>query len=422
MIDIKKIILGNRINPKILSLGREVYIVGGYLRDILIGRESRDIDYVVRGDIKQFAMQLLARKRALPAGRLGRLAEESRQGSAEVQKKLDGASIVELKKEQMVRIVLKNGATLDFTELKGDIKDNLGERDFTMNALAWSPKTGLIDLLNGVNDIKCHRIRGISINNFKSDPLRLLRAYRFISELGWKAEPETRKMVKQLRKEIMKSASERITLEFFKLLNFKNFHKALKMASDDGLLECFLSITHKRLLENIRTIPSLELCIKKLPLKFKRNIEKPFSQELTLHGLLRLEHVLYCSALNRNRLRLSRVIRERLKIVHGLLTTVHYSLFTSSKIFDTFFKAKDSAFDLLMLSGNVKLLGQLERFKKIWKRSFLTSEEIMDLTGLKGGVKLGKLIYVLKKMQFEGRLKTKKEAEKWLKQERRISH
>ncbi|MBA3071707.1 MAG: hypothetical protein FP829_06065, partial [Nitrospirae bacterium] len=59
MIDIKKIILGNKINSKVFSLGKEIYIVGGYLRDILIGKESRDIDYVVRGDIRQFAMQLL---------------------------------------------------------------------------------------------------------------------------------------------------------------------------------------------------------------------------------------------------------------------------------------------------------------------------------------------------------------------------
>jgi len=400
MKNIKKIVLGNKINSKVFSLGSEVYIVGGYLRDTLIGKESGDIDYVVRGNIRQFAMQLLAQKRR----------------GAEAQKKLEGASIVELKRDRMIRLVLKNGLTLDFTELQGSIRDNLGGRDFTMNALAWLPGTGLIDLFNGAKDIARRRIKAISIDNFRNDPLRLLRAYRFVSEFGWKAEPETRNIVKHLRKKIRKSAPERITLEFFKLLNFKNFHKALKMASDDGLFECFLSITHKRLLENIKTIPSLELCIKKLPLKFKQNIEKSFSQELTLHGLLRLEQVLYGSSLNRNRLRLSRVIRERLKKTHKLLHKAEkQDIFSQENLFNTFFKAKDSAFDLLILSGNIKLLGQLESFKKIWKRSLLTSEEIMDITGLKGGVKLGRLIYGLKKMQFEGKLKTKKEAVTWLK-------
>ena len=393
MKNIKKIVLGNKINSKVFSLGREVYIVGGYLRDILIGKKSRDIDYVVRGDIRQFA--------GLVYAALGLTPEKG--------------TTVELKKEQMIRIVLKNGITLDFTELKDSIRDNLSGRDFTMNAIAWSPETGLIDPFNGIKDIARHRIKAISIDNFRNDPLRLLRAYRFVSELGWKAEPETRKMVKHLRKEIRKSAPERITLEFFKLLNFKNFHNALKMASDDRLLECFLSITHKRLSENINPIPFLESQIKKFPSKFRRNLEKPFSQELTLHGLLRIEQAIHGSVLNKNRLRLSRIIFERLKIVHELLSkSEKQDIFSQENLFNTFFKAKDAAFDLLMLSGNIKLLSQLERFKKIWKRSLLTSEEIMDITGLKGGVKLGKLIYGLKKMHFGGKLKTKKEAKKWL--------
>ncbi|MCG2710547.1 MAG: hypothetical protein L6246_09585 [Thermodesulfovibrionales bacterium] len=401
MIVVKNKIMRNSINLKIFSLRKETYIVGGYLRDILIGRESRDIDYVVRGDMRQFA--------GLVYAALGLTPEKG--------------TIVELKKEQMIRIVLKKGITLDFTELKDSIRDNLSGRDFTMNAIAWSPETGLIDPFNGIKDIARHRIKAISIDNFRNDPLRLLRAYRFVSELGWKAEPETREMVKHLRKEIRKSAPERITLEFFKLLNFKNFHNALKMASDDRLLECFLSITHKRLLENIKTIPFLESQIKKLPSKFRRNLEKPFSQELTFHGLLRLEQVLYSSALNKNRLRLRRGIFERLKIVHEILSkSEKQDIFSQENLFNTFFQTKDSAFDLLILSGNIKLLSQLERFKKIWKRSLLTSEEIMDVTGLKGGVRLGKLIYRLKKMHFEGRIKTKKEAKKWLKQERRIRH
>lgn len=141
-----------------------------------------------------------------------------------------------------------------------------------------------------------------------------------------------------------------------------------------------------------------------------------FSQMFYYVSCLRLEQVIYGSSLNRNRLRLSRVIRERLKKTHKLLHKAEkQDIFSQENLFNTFFKAKDSAFDLLILSGNIKLLGQLESFKKIWKRSLLTSEEIMDITGLKGGVKLGRLIYGLKKMQFEGKLKTKKEAVTWLK-------
>lgn len=398
MVDIEKIIMGNSINARVFSLGKEVYIVGGYLRDVLLGKKSKDIDYIVRGDIKEFACQLLVQER-----------------KTKVQKLLDGATIVELKKEQMIRIVLKEGVTLDFTRLTGKLEDNLRERDFTMNALAWSPKTGIIDLLNGVNDIKCHRIRGISIDNFRNDPLRLLRVYRFAAELGWNADIKTRKMVKQLNRAVKRSASERITLEFFRLLNSKASQDALKLALMDGLLECFLSISHKKLAGNIKALPVLESTLEKIPLRLKLTLEKPFSQELTLRGLLRLEQALNGSIPGKNRLGLSRLIRERLKIVHKLLTASEkYNLLAESNIFDTFVKAKDAVFDFLTLSGNIELLSQAERFKRIWKKSFLTSEEIMVITGLKQGVALGKLIYGLKKMEFEGKLKTKKEATKWL--------
>lgn len=389
MSNIKSVIMHNRVNARVFSSGKEVYIVGGYLRDVLLREKTKDIDYIVRGDIKRFALQL-------------------------VQRLFDGATIVELKKEQMVRIVLKNGMTLDFAELKGRLKDNLRERDFTMNALAWSPQTGLIDLFNGMRDIKKGIIRAISIDNLRADPLRLLRVYRFAAELGWDVDSKTRGMVKQLNRGIKKSAPERITLEFFKLLNSENYENALRTAFKDGLMESFLNIPHKRLAKNIKSLSQLESTLKKLPSRYKANLGKPFSHGLTYKGLLRLGHILTGSILSKNRLRLSRQILERLKVVHELLKTIHYSLFTASKMFDTFFKAKDALFDILILTGNIKLFNQAERFKGIWKKSFLTAKEIMYITKITEGVVLGRLIYRLKKMQFEGKLKTKKEAERWL--------
>ena len=252
------------------------------------------------------------------------------------------------------------------------------------------------------------------MDNFRNDPLRLLRVYRFVSELGWKADSKTRRMVSQLTSNIKKSAPERITQEFFKLLDSKDYQDALKMALDDKLLESFITASRKKMSENIRALSHLESRIKKLPLRYKESLDKPFSQELTYKGLLRLEQVLSGSALSENRLRLSKNIFERLKMIHKL-AACNLQLTTASKMFDAFSEAKDGLPDILILTGNVKLLKHAERFKKIWKKSFLTAEGIMNITGLKSGVELGKLIYRLKKMQFEGKLKTKKEAVKWLK-------
>jgi len=417
---IRKKIIRNSINAGIFSMGKEAYIVGGYLRDVLLGKKPRDIDYVVRGDIKDFAVQVLAEnsKSSHPGS--------PRREAAKRQNAFGSATIVELKKEQMIRIVLKNGMTLDFTQLKGKIEDNLRERDFTMNALAWSPETGLIDPTNGAKDIKRRAIRAVSIDNFKNDPLRLLRVYRFVSELGWNVDAKTRQMVKHLNNSIKESASERITLELFTLLNSKDYTNALKMALADRLLENFLCISGKKLSENIKAFHPLESGIKKIPSRFKNTMDKPFSQELTLRGLLRLEQLLAGSILNKNRLRFSRFIRERVQTVNNLLETIHYlpAYHPLSKgrkwggkadMFDIFAKAKDAAFDFLLLSGNIKFLRLAERFKKIWKKSLLISEDIMAVTKLRGGIELGRLIYRLKKMQFESKLKTKKDAIRWLK-------
>lgn len=406
MNNIKNIILQNSINAKVFSLGKEVYIVGGYLRDVLLGEKAKDIDYIVRGDIKEFALELLVQERKTKARTL-----------------LDNATIVELKKEQMIRIVLKNGMTLDFTELRGKLEDNLRERDFTMNALAWSPKTGISDPTHGIKDIEKKLINAISMDNFRNDPLRLLRVYRFVSELGWDADSKTRRMVSQLTSNIKKSATERITQEFFKLLNSKDYQNSLEMALDDKLLGSFISSSNKILAENIKRLPDIESQIRKLPPIYKNSLGKPFSQELTYHGLLRLEQVLSGSPLNETRLRLSRSILERVKIIYKLATCNlspratrrGEQLAAASKMFDAFSEAKDALLDILILTGNIKLLKQAERFKKICKKSFLTAEEIMKATGLKSGVELGKLIYRLKKMQFEGKLKNKKETVKWLK-------
>ncbi len=394
MTRIRSIIIGNSINSKVFSLGKEVYLVGGYLRDIILGKKSKDIDYIVRGDVKTFVNSVF--------GAIG-----LRRGAG---------TIVELKKEQMIRIVLKDGATLDFTRLAGDIKDNLGERDFTMNALAWSPETGLIDTFNGIDDIRKNIIRAVSIENFKNDPLRLLRVYRFASELGWNVERKTRAMVKQLNREIKRSAPERITSELFNLLNSKAVQSALKAAQRDGLLECLISAPRKKLSGNIRSISMLESKLKKLPKNFKTTLNNPFSQGITIKGLLRLEPLLEGSALNENALRLSRDIRERVDAAHRLLSAFRKNRFLNrGALFDTFAKAKEAAFDFLVLSGNARFLNRFAEFQKIRKKSLLTSEEIMLITGLKGGIALGDMIYKLKKMQFEGKFKTKKEAVRWLK-------
>lgn len=386
---INKKIFQNMINNRVFALGTEVYIVGGYLRDLIIGQKNTDIDYIVRGDIKTFS-QRVYNAIGLKPGK---------------------GTLVQLKKDNIIRIVLKNKMTIDFTQLKGRLEDNLAERDFTINSLAWSPETGLIDLFNGSNDIKKKNIRAVRQKNFVSDPLRLLRAYRFAAELGWSIDAQTRKILKKLSCHLKNPAPERITAEFFKLLDSKNYASALKLALRDNILKRFLSISDKKLSKNIAALSKIELTLKTIPKKTKRALKKTYSQDLSFNGLLKLEHILAGSKLNKNNLCLSRDIYERMKIVHHLMEKAkRQDILAKNNIFDTFSKAKDASFDFLIISDRPDLINEFERFKKIRANGILKSKEIMDITNIRGGIELGQLIYKLKKMQFTGKIQTKKQA------------
>jgi len=184
MNDLRDAVLKDPLVARVFGSGREVFLVGGYLRDLLRGVRSKDIDFVVRGE-----------PRSLVSG----IFDEGE------------GSVVTFREPLLVRVVVGD-STVDFSELRGELEDDLSLRDFTVNAIAWSPEKGLIDPLNGVGDIGKGRLRGISEKNFMDDPLRLLRAYRFAAELGWTIDQRTRGIIRKLKQSIKVSATERITL------------------------------------------------------------------------------------------------------------------------------------------------------------------------------------------------------------------
>src|SRR4030042_2888561 len=224
---LKSKILADRYNSIIFEVGRgrDLYLVGGYLRDILRGIHPSDRDYIVSGDIRTFVKEI---------------------------RKVIGGTIVKFKKGDMIRIALKDGLTFDFSIPMVILKEDLSKRDFTINAIAWSPEKAIIDPYNGVDDIKKKIIRSISKENLISDPLRMLRAYRFAAELNGSIKKGTRNSIKNMKKNIKKVSSERITLELFNLLNSKHSARYLKMALSDNLLTSVLLIPYKTLELNIK--------------------------------------------------------------------------------------------------------------------------------------------------------------------------
>jgi tRNA nucleotidyltransferase/poly(A) polymerase len=388
---LKKRILGDKYNSIVFEKGRgrELYLVGGYVRDIFRGIHSKDRDYIVSGNIRSFVKEI---------------------------RKITGGTIVELRKEHMIRIALKNGTTLDFSKPMGTLEEDLSKRDFTINAIAWSPSSGIIDPYHGIKDIQKRRIYSLAKENLIADPLRMLRAYRFAAELNGYIEKKTRNSIKMLHNTINETSSERITLELFNLLNLKYSAKYLQMAFSDGLLTDIISINYSQLERNIKGIIKFEKINKKNTLKIQVLLKKIFSQNLIYKGLLCLELLIYQNTSLTQQsipnIRMSTKIINRIDMAHKGIK--EFKEKGPDKLFDIFLVSKEAAMDVLIIRGKFDLLKDYERFRRIWKRGILSSEEIIRVTEVKAGPRIGIMITEIKRAQFEGRIKTKRDAIKFI--------
>ena len=186
--------------------GVEAYVVGGAVRDELLGRDVVDVD-VATAD-PEVAARIYA---GVAKGALFPLSE--RHGAW--------------------RVAFRDGRTVDFTPLRGTIADDLRTRDFTINAMATSVPGGeLIDPLAGANDLAARTLRAVTLTVFEDDPLRLLRAVRLEDELGFALEEETERLVREHAGLVTRPAGERI-LDELERLTPQGFERAEAL----GLLE-----------------------------------------------------------------------------------------------------------------------------------------------------------------------------------------
>jgi tRNA nucleotidyltransferase (CCA-adding enzyme) len=387
-------ILKDRYNSIIFDKGRAigVYLVGGYIRDALMGLRSSDRDYIVDGDLRAFVNKI---------------------------RDIFGGTIIEFKREGFIRLGFREGLTFDFSEPQGSIKEDLSKRDFTINAIAWSPQTGIIDMHNGAADISGKKIRCISKDNLIEDPLRILRAYRFASQFNGSIDTTTHNYIKTLQNNIIKVSPERITLEFSHLLNSEKASKYLIIAFLDGVLSSILPIQSSQLEHNIRDISKLEkVTLKVLPLRIKVILNRIFSQNLTYKGLLCLDLLLKKKKdvlkINIKHLRLSKIVQKRIILAQQGMFLITKINNLQGELFDLFMFCKEAIIDVLILTGRLDLLDDYRRFKMVWSAGLINPREVIDISGIETGPEIGRVIYEIKKAQFEKRIRTKKQAKKYL--------
>lgn len=171
--------------------GVEAYVVGGAVRDELLGRQIVDVD--VATPDPEVAARIYA---GLSKGALVPLSE--RHGAW--------------------RVAFKDGSTVDFTPLAGTIEDDLRTRDFTINAIAQPVAGGgYVDPLGGRADLEGRALRAVTDTVFEDDPLRLLRAVRLEDELGFALDEPTETLVRRHAGLVAEPAGERIVGELERL-------------------------------------------------------------------------------------------------------------------------------------------------------------------------------------------------------------
>ena len=208
----EKIILPENVVHIITLLenaGYEAYVVGGCVRDSVMGFIPHDWDIATSAKPDEVT-KIFADYKVIPTG--------IKHGTVTVMIEDDGYEITTFRVDGKY----SDGRRPDDVEYAESLEEDLSRRDFTINAMAFNPRTGIIDDFGGIDDIRNKVIRcvGNPYERFKEDALRILRAIRFASTLGFELEVYTRNAMLELAYLIKKNvARERVCAEICKMFD-----------------------------------------------------------------------------------------------------------------------------------------------------------------------------------------------------------
>jgi len=254
--------------PAYFPVCEGAYLVGGCVRDLLLGRPPADYDVAVLGDSRAYAQTLAAAA---------------------------GGRIVEIGKPafRLWRVIAPAGI-IDVTAAAGaTIAEDLRHRDFTINAMALDITTGaIIDVTGGRQDLAAETIRMVSAAAFRNDPVRLIRAFRLQARFGFSIEAGTLAAIGRDADRITRPAGERVREEFFKMLGADRSAPALQGMARTGLLTALfpgLTRAGENALERaVAAHQHLESLLCDLPACFPDTAEM-LMRELTLHRRILLK-------------------------------------------------------------------------------------------------------------------------------------
>ncbi len=450
----------NLSDDKVLELlknyDEDIYLVGGAVRDYLLGKTTCDKDILVN-NAESFAKEF-ARK--------------------------NNATFITLDSENKIyRVVLRDKINyLDITEpIEGSLEKDLRRRDFTINAIAINLKTKeIIDINNGQEDIKNRVIRSISEDNLVDDPLRILRAFRFSATLGFEIEQGTLEQIKRHKDLILNTAKERVNYEILKLFQGEYTPQVLLMASDiiELLYPVFTDVkkvpknTHHHLglyEHSVETVNQIQQIYNTSSDEVKEHMNK-----VDFGGFSRLAHLKFAgffhdigkfstwtiegdrhrfikhddvgSKMAKEILKQNKFSKKQIEYITSMIKNHIYpsQVVSAENINDKIYmryirKMEDNVIDNIILAqadrlsargsaitddivkDNIDRLNKLLEFYIMIKPKLkpipklLTGQEIMEIKNIPQSPILGKIISALKEEQSEGNILTKAEAVEFVK-------
>ena len=208
------------------SRGHAAYLVGGCVRDSILGRSPDDWDITTSAKPEQVKALF---HRTVDTG--------LQHGTVTVLMEKEGYEVTTYR----VDGEYEDGRHPKEVTFTASLEEDLKRRDFTINAMAYNPSSGLVDLFGGLEDIERKIIRcvGDPLERFTEDALRIMRAVRFSAQLGFAIEEETRKALKVLAPNLKHVSAERIQVELVKLL-MSPHPDYLRVAYEAGITAEFL--------------------------------------------------------------------------------------------------------------------------------------------------------------------------------------
>lgn len=208
------------------AAGYEAYVVGGCVRDSILGREPGDWD-ITTSALPEQVKELF--RRTVDTG--------IQHGTVTVMMDKEGFEVTTYRVDGEYH----DGRHPDAVTFTRSLEEDLKRRDFTINAMAYHPEHGLVDLFGGMEDIGKRIIRcvGNPVERFTEDALRMLRAVRFSAQLGFTVEENTKAALARMSGNLEHVSAERIQTELVKLL-VSDHPDYLRTAWETGLTREFL--------------------------------------------------------------------------------------------------------------------------------------------------------------------------------------